>query len=555
MRIEAILGKHWHRQPRLWLAASVAACGLINLLEGLFPKDPDVLVWMADYLPFEVSEHSRMLLLGGGLLQLALSRGLFRGKRTAWAMSLALMLALPFLHLSRAWDWHHSIAQLGLAAALIIWRKSFPAKSDGPSVRWALVIGGVSFAVLTVFGMISIESVGKAVSGERSFSRDLQTVWELIFLQSTDTLVPTTESAAVVFSIISRAALMLAFLTVFLLLRPILPRHRFPGTEAARGAIDEFGVDPLDEFALLLDKRHFVSDNCVVSYALWRDIAVTLADPIGPAVAIPAAIRAFKEFCTSQDWIPVFYEVRETHLPAYRAAGFRTFKIAEDARLDLASFSLSGKKFQNLRTAQNKIQKSGMTFSWHKGNDLESKLRTRLAVISHEWLTERHATEMTFDLGSFSGESLQNADLCVLQDAEGHPIAFATWLPYAQGAGRSLDLMRHLTFHRGVMDAVIVEGLLHYQAAGCREASLGNAPLANIASGEFDRIEERAIRMLFEKFDNYYGYKSLFAFKEKFHPQWTSRYVAYPNLATIFPAMLAIVRVHLPKGLMKFLRS
>lgn len=557
MRAVDIFPPGWARQPRFWVAAAVAICGLVNLLEGLLPKDPDVLAWMAGYLPFEISEHSRMLLLGGGLLQLTLARGLFRGKRMAWALALVLVLILPFLHLSRAWDWHHAIAQAFLAAALILLRKHFPAMSDRPSVRWALIFGGVSFVILTIFGLLGIESVRGGISGERGFFRDVQTVWELVLLQGTDTLTAESPDAAVVFSIISKSALMLGFVTVTMILRPILPRSRKRAVPIVREIVSKFGKDPLDEFAFLPDKHHFhdPQSNCFVSYALWRNIAVTLSDPVGPAECIPQAISAFRQFCTRQDWTPVFYEIREEHLPAYRKCGFRIFKFAEDARITLPDFTLAGKQFQNLRTAQNKIQKSGMNFSWHTLAGAPPGLYAELHRISQDWIAARHAIEMTFDLGSFSADSLRQADICVLQDESGRAVAFATWLPYAQGSGRALDLMRHYPAHRGVMDALILEGIQEFQRRGCKEASLGNAPLANINSAEMDKLEERGIRALFDKFDRYYGYKSLFEFKKKFQPGWQSRFIAYPGIAQIVPVTLAIIRVHLPSGLGKFLRS
>lgn len=254
-------------------------------------------------------------------------------------------------------------------------------------------------------------------------------------------------------------------------------------------------------------------------------------------------------------WVPVFYEVREDYLAAYRAHGFRVFKIAEDARIDLASFALAGRKFQNLRTARNRAEKAGMRFSWHAGSGLAEDLLVPSREISRAWLADRHATEMTFDLGTLDDAAFARAEVCVARGDDGRPVAFATWLPYARGTGRGIDMMRHRAGQRGVMDAMIVEGLLEFQRRGGVEASLGNAPLANIAPEGFDQIEEKAIRSLFRKFDRYYGYKSLFEFKQKFDPRWKSRYVAYGGLARIVPVMLAIVQVHLPGGLLKFLRS
>jgi phosphatidylglycerol lysyltransferase len=105
------------------------------------------------------------------------------------------------------------------------------------------------------------------------------------------------------------------------------------------------------------------------------------------------------------------------------------------------------------------------------------------------------------------------------------------------------------------MDALIAESLLDFQRRGLSQASLGNAPLANVESGSIDSLEEKVIRYLFEQFDAYYGYKSLFEFKKKFHPIWRGRHVAYCSVAYLLPAAAAIVRVHLPSGFFKYIRS
>jgi phosphatidylglycerol lysyltransferase len=551
----------WHSRPRAWLALCFAVSGVVNVVEALLPKPFDVLEWMAQYCPFNVSERSRVLLLAGGFLQLVLSRGLFRGKRAAWGLSLGLLIIIPFLHLGRAFDWHHAVLQSMLIIAFVIWRGDFCARSDAPSVRWALLVGGSALCVLIAFGLIALPHFAGEITGSQDFGANLQAVLELIFLQSTDTLNPASARAEAVFRAISEAAVLFGLLTVFLFLKPILPRRM--ESSADRKAIEQliahYGRDPLNDFALLPDKYHHFygpeDRKCVTSYALWRDIAVTLAGPIGPPELLPEAILDFDLFCARQDWRPVFYETPEETAPAYRTAGFRTFKVAEDARIDLKAFTVSGGKFQNLRTALNKVRKAGWRYECFHGSALEPSLQASLRAISDEWLSARHGTEMTFDLGSFAPESLKRAELYVLFDEKNLPIAFASWLPYAQATGRSIDLMRHLSTYRGVMQALIAESLLDFQRRGLSQASLGNAPLANIESGSLDSPEEKVIRYLFERFDAYYGYKSLFEFKRKFHPIWQGRHVAYRRLADLLPAAAAIVRVHLPSGFFKYIRS
>ena len=64
-----------------------------------------------------------------------------------------------------------------------------------------------------------------------------------------------------------------------------------------------------------------------------------------------------------------------------------------------------------------------------------------------------------------------------------------------------------------------------------------------------------AVRFLFERFNRYYGYKSLFEFKKKYHPVWEGRYLGFQPNINLLLATVALVRVHLPEGLLRILWS
>ena len=139
---------------------------------------------------------------------------------------------------------------------------------------------------------------------------------------------------------------------------------------------------------------------------------------------------------------------------------------------------------------------------------------------------------------------------------EGKLEAFATWLPFRQGKGRCLDLMRSYPEAKGVMDFLIVESIDLFRGLSVEEVSLGNAPLANADADErlFGR-EEKAVRFLFERFNRFYGYKSLYEFKKKYYPEWQGRYFGFRPNVNLFLAMVALIRVHLPEGLLRMLWS
>ena len=147
----------------------------------------------------------------------------------------------------------------------------------------------------------------------------------------------------------------------------------------------------------------------------------------------------------------------------------------------------------------------------------------------------------------------------MILNVEGRVEAFATWHSYAQGKGRTLDLMRGCAEARsgGLMDFLILESIAHFQQTGVEEISLGNAPLADVRGEDDGELtgREKATRFIFENFDKYYGYKSLFSFKKKYHPVWQGRYLAYPAGVPLPMVGLAVAGVHLPSGFRALLKS
>ena len=540
----------------------VAIIGILNIVEAVWPKEPSVIDWMEEFLPMDISESSRVGMYLTGFCLLAIARGLWRRKHAAWWVALILLSLTSVLQLLRAFDYHHAILALMMVGLLVWRRKDFAAQSDRGSIRWALIIGVPLLIGVFLYGAIGVLYLKGQVAGRNDLLGAVLTSLELIFLQGTDNQIAITPLAANFFDQVSAGGMISGLIMVLLLLRPVLQRALRPNCDQTKinAIIEQHGCDPLDEFALLTDKSYFVTQGgeSFFAYALWRNFAVCLVGPIGPLDSWLNATHEFLQFCAVQDWEPVFYCARVELRPLFSQCGLKSFKVGEDARLNVTDFSLKGGKFQNLRTACNKARKEGMVLRWYHPDNgpLDHGLEAQLKILFDAWLHEKQGTEMTFDLGSFNLDQIRRIGTAVIFNAEGRLEAFATWLPYKRGKGRSLDLMRSAQNAKGVMDFLIVESIDHFKIMGVEEVSLGNAPLANVEEDpeQYGRTD-RAIRFLFENFNRYYGYKSLFEFKKKYQPVWQGRYLAFRANANLLMVALALVRVHMPQGLMKILRS
>jgi len=57
---------------------------------------------------------------------------------------------------------------------------------------------------------------------------------------------------------------------------------------------------------------------------------------------------------------------------------------------------------------------------------------------------------------------------------------------------------------------------------------------------------QKVVGRVYERFDAYYSFKSLFAFKDKFQPRWERVYLAYTDPLRLPAISLALLRAYLP---------
>jgi phosphatidylglycerol lysyltransferase len=534
--------------PTARLAVFVALVGVLNIATALFHWRIAALDVLDGWMPLEVHHGSRAVLLLVGLALVAVGRGLARRKRTAWTIACAAALGSVVLHLAH----HTDVLRAGLSVVLA-WELArhahrFTARTDPARLRNGLVAIPVLALALASYGVAGYHRVG----GPRDMATALHMTWQAASLQPPEIAGHERAAAALGWSIALFGIASVVYVFGALLAPVAYRRETTPDLDEVSRVVDAHGVDAMSYFARQADKSHArLGRDSVAGYRVVQRVAVVAGDPIGPADAIPEAIAAFTARCARNDWVPVFYETSGRWLTAYGACGLRWFKVAEEAVLPLAGFTLAGSKIAKVRHGVAKAEREapGITVSEYRPAARDPDIDEQLEDVSAEWLRRKGTGELGFNLGVFSVDDLADKRTIVAASPEGVVWAFLTWLPYRQGRALVLDAMRHRdNAPASVMDLLIARSALMFKEEGLEALSLGAAPLANADEAAAPTIYDRGVRLVFEHFSAVYGYRSLFHFKKKFNPTWEARYLVFPRPDLLPRIAYALTAVHVEGG-------
>ncbi len=464
-------------------------------------------------------------------------------------------LSVSFLlHITRGLNLHNSLVAGLLLSYLIYFRRRFYARSDPVSARRALLLLPLLTLVVLLYGFIGLQHLYQKFEWLPG-ATPLNQAFDAGILIAGLKLIPKTPHALLFLNSLEITGWIARFYLLVMLLRPVILRNRQEAPpDKIRQIFDQNGVQSLSAFAIQTDKNHLLiaGGSAMVAYATQKGVAIACGDPMAPQVEFVRAVEEFLTYCRKNGWTPCIYEAAESRLAAYHSVGLRSLKIAEEALIDLPGFSLAGGARANLRAHVNKVAKTGAEVRLYERKcHADAVLDEQLEDISQEWLREKKLGEMSFTLGRFSLEALNELQVFICGQNEKID-AFCTWLPYRRGEAVVLDIMRkRKTAAAGTMDFLLAHSLLLLKASGRTEASLANAPLANVI-GPTDTLE-RGVELLFENLNAFYGYKNLFQFKKKFAPRWEGRYLVYPKGADLPRVAYAMTAIHVSGGLLKLL--
>ncbi len=527
------------------VALLTALMGAINFLSAITPAMQYRLRLLEQYSPFTVTHGGHLTSALAGFALFLLSVSLWRRKQMGWLLTVIILILSIFVHLFKGLDYEEATLAALLAGLLIYLRPYFHARSDPPSIQQGLQVLFAALLFTLAYGVIGFYLL------DRHFRVHFG-LWDAIrqtvvmFTQFYDPgLQPITGFgpyfAASIYAV-GAATFGYAFV---MLLRPVLNRRLATDEDRSRAwdIVRAHGRTALARYAVLEDKKFFFTPNdTLISYVVENRVALALGDPIGPSKDVANAISSFKSLCESNDWLPAFYQVLPDCLSDYKDADFESLLLGQEAIVDVSNFTLDGSENKTLRNGYNKLVRNGYHYDVVQPPFSPRMLR-ELNTISNEWLSSRGAAEMRFSLGWFDEEYLNTCPILLVRDREGFIEAFANVVTEFQNNSVAVDLMRHRAHvESGLMDFLFVSLLTWAKEQKYSTFNLGLSALSGVGEHSDAAPIERALRYIYTNVNRFYNFRGLHAFKEKFHPIWSPRYLIYPSPTSLPTVSVALIR-------------
>jgi phosphatidylglycerol lysyltransferase len=509
--------------PRI-LATFTFLAGLLLLLSGATPAVNERLHWLSGLLPLGLFEASHFLGSLVGVSLLLLAQALSRRIQLAYHLAIAALGAGILTSLLKAGDWEEALLLALLLAVFIPSRGFFQRRAALYDTRFS---AGWILAIGTALGA----SVWLGIFAYRHVEYSHELWWQVALQQDAPRFLRASLGAAIT---------LLGF-SFWHLLRPLPHSAESPSPEALATAdhIIRAQAETLPLLIWLRDKALLFDDNhnAFLMYGVQGRTWVALGDPVGPPEAAPGLIRDFVERANDYGGLPVFYQIRSAQLHHYADIGMAFAKLGEEARVPLQGFSLDGSRNKELRGALKRLAREHLDFRVVEPAEVRTIL-PQLKSVSDAWLASKSVSEKGFSLGFFDADYLARLPVAVLE-RDGQVVAFANLLCGPSGEELSVDLMRFSSAAPpGTMDGLFTSLLVWGRDRGYRWFNLGMAPLSGLVRSPISPLWTRLAGFLYHHGEAFYNFEGLRAYKEKFHPVWEPRYLAYPGGLSL-PVVLA----------------
>jgi lysyl-tRNA synthetase class 2 len=473
-----------------------------------------------------------------GLLLLMLARGLRRRKRRAWQAVIGLLafdVVIHFMHFPQVVS-VSGIVGIVLLIVLLYRHDDFYAVGDPRTRRTAawVFVGLVVMDFAIGLGYLAIGPLDATYT----LTQRLQDVlYELVGVYGPVVQWANDQRGDLYHVLTSALGAFTLIVTIYLFLRSAQPRARLAAADAVkiRELLAKHGDrDSLGYFALRDDKSVIWSPSgkAGICYRVVAGVMLAAGDPVGDPEAWPGAIAEFLGEAARHAWRPAVMGCSELGAEVWcREGDLTALELGDEAIVNVADFSLSGRPMRNVRQMVNRVAKNGYTAEVRRVGDIPRQELDRVIHEAGNWRGTQVERGFSMALGRLGAPGDEN---CVLVTAQENGVlkAILHFVPWGTD-GLSLDLMRRdKTAQAGLNDFLIVEAIKAAPGLGVKRVSL-NFAMFRAALERGERIGAgpvlKAWRGLLVFLSRWFQIESLYKFNAKFSPVWHPRFFVYPG--------------------------
>ncbi len=304
-----------------------------------------------------------------------------------------------------------------------------------------------------------------------------------------------------------------------------------------------------------LGLRYFVGRQTsgLIGYQEQAGVAVVMGDPLCTPQDTGALVAGFLAERPGSRSRAVFVSASAQFAARATELGCAAVKVGEEAVFDLDRYSFDGGSMKRLRYHEGRARRSGVEVENIATADLPSHvLAAAVDAVTAAWVKQHAIGPMGFLLALRPlYEPDKEGKRVFVACVDGQPIAFLTAVPIPAANGVYLeDYVRGPAVPDGTAEVLFHEACLDARARGYDYVSLGTAPLAGLtpADSRDHRFTGWLLRTAFERVSWPYDFKSLLAFKARFHPtRWVPKYLVYERPFTPRVAA-ALALAYVPMG-------
>lgn len=534
-----------NRRIRRWTAALTVLLAVITVASALSPPLRARLEVLLEVLPFPALHMAAATTVFVGFALVMTARGLLHGHRIAWAAAVGLLMVAVVLNLLKGLDVEEGVVSAALVVWLVLSQRAFTVLPTRRQLRRAL-IGVTGGAVLVVI----VSTVLVMTMGRRQHPRVGETVQAAAERLGGDTQLPLVGLGPAGAPLLVAAGIAVVMVSLWLLLSPrgSLTRtvaDHIIDRERARAMVARHGGGTLDYFALRDDKEWFFTRDSVVAFAVRGGVCLVSPDPVGPRGSRYQTWADFMDFTAARGWTVAVVAAAADWLEVYGPSGLKPIYLGDEAIVDVASFTLTGRAVKGLRQAVNRVERAGVEAVFIDPATAPQEVRDKVLSIADKSRQGEAERGFSMTLSRMFDPADTGLLMVMATGADGRVLGFIQWVPAADLPGWSLDVMRRDTAEdvpNGLTDFMIVKTIEHIGSEGAQGLGLNFAVMRDTMITPPEGAAGQVKRRVLDIVAKHSQLESLGKFNEKYDPAWVPRYVMRGSGDELLKQALAVAQ-------------